>query len=95
MKVIIATKNPTKIEGARRAFTKFFEDVEVIGVPANSDVSEEPVNEELLQGAKNRVANLRKIVRDTDVDYFIAIESGITDKLGAWEIINMAVIEGR
>ena len=95
MKVIIATKNPTKIEGARRAFTKFFENVDVVGVPANSDVSEEPVNEELLQGAKNRVANLRKIVRDTDVDYFIAIESGITDRLGAWEIINMAVIEDK
>lgn len=95
MKVLIATKNPTKIEGARRAFANFFEDLEIKGVPANSDVSEEPVNEELLQGAKNRVENLKKIVRDTDIDFFIAVESGITNQLGTWQIINMAVIEDR
>ena len=95
MKVLIATKNPTKIEGAKRAFSKFYNNVEVIGVPANSDVSEEPVNDELLQGAKNRVENLKSIVRDTDVDFFIAIESGITNQLGDWQIINMAVVEDK
>lgn len=95
MKVMIATKNPTKIEGAKRAFLHFYDDVEVIGVPANSDVSEEPVNEELLQGAKNRVDNLKKIVKDTDVDYYIAVESGITNQLGSWQIINMTVIEDK
>ena len=95
MKVLIATKNPTKIEGAKRAFSNFFDNVEIVGVPANSDVSEEPVNEELLQGAKNRVENLKSIVRDTDIDFFIAVESGITNQLGAWQIINMAVIEDK
>ena len=74
MKVLIATKNPTKIEGAKRAFSKFYNNVEVIGVPANSDVSEEPVNDELLQGAKNRVENLKNIVSQID-------DNGITAKL--------------
>ena len=39
MKVLIATKNPTKIEGAKRAFSNFFDNVEIVGLPANSDVS--------------------------------------------------------
>ena len=30
MKLIIATKNEGKIEGARRAFERFFEDIEIV-----------------------------------------------------------------
>ena len=60
MKILIATKNPGKIEGAKRAFSKYFDGFEIIGVPVSSDVSDEPVNDEILQGAKNRVKNLKK-----------------------------------
>jgi non-canonical (house-cleaning) NTP pyrophosphatase len=52
MKVIIATKNEGKIEGARRAFSHYFENLEIIGIPAPSDVSEQPLNDEILLGAK-------------------------------------------
>ena len=60
MKVLIGTKNQGKIEGAKQAFEKFYTNVEMIGIPVNSDVSDEPVNDEIYQGASNRVNNLIK-----------------------------------
>ena len=48
MKVLIATKNAGKIEGAKRAFETYFNDIEIEGIKVESNVSEEPVNEEML-----------------------------------------------
>ena len=97
MKVIVATKNPGKIEGAKIAFSEYFKEFEIEGIPASSDVSEEPVNNEIYEGASNRVKNVRKIAKEQgkEADYYIAVESGITNKLGAWTIINIAVIEDK
>ena len=60
MKILIGTKNPGKIEGARQAFEKYFENVEIEGISVDSNVGEQPINEEILQGAKNRVKKLDK-----------------------------------
>lgn len=97
MNILIATKNPTKIEGAKRAFSRYFKDFEIDGIPVLSDVSDEPVNEELYNGAKNRITNLKKIANEKNIeaDFYISIESGITNQLGEWLIINMAVIEDK
>lgn len=35
MKVLIATKNQGKIEGAKKALEHYFKDVEITGIPAN------------------------------------------------------------
>ena len=32
MKILMGTKNPGKIEGAKRAFEEYFENVEIVGV---------------------------------------------------------------
>lgn len=95
MKVIIATKNEGKIEGARRAFSHYFENLEIIGIPAPSDVSEQPLNDEILLGAKNRVSNLKAYCKYNNVtaDLFLSIESGINNYFGTWFITNIAVIE--
>lgn len=95
MKVIVATKNPGKIEGARRALKNYFDDFEIQGIPAESDVNEQPVNDEIYIGAKNRVKNLKKycIQNDITADLYLSIESGINDALGRWMITNIAVIE--
>lgn len=97
MKIIIATKNPGKIEGAKEAFVEYFKEFEIEGISANSDVPEEPVNEQIYEGASNRVKNVRKIAQEQgkEADYYIAVESGITNKLGEWAIINIAVIEDK
>lgn len=97
MKIIIATENPGKIKGAQEAFAEYFKEFEIEAVGVNSDVSEEPVNDEIYQGASNRVKNVRKIAQEQgkEADYYIAIESGITNTIGEWTIINIAVIEDK
>ncbi len=84
MKVLIGTNNQGKVKGAKQAFEKFYNNAEVIGIPVKSEVSDEPVNDEIYKGARNRVNNLIKYAKDNniDADFFIGVESGITDKLG-------------
>ena len=50
MKVLIGTKNPGKIEGAKLAFEKYFDNIEIEGIPVESEVSNQPVNEEIFKG---------------------------------------------
>ena len=95
MKILIGTKNPGKIEGARQAFEKYFENVEIEGISVESEVSAQPVNEEIFQGAKNRVKNLKKYAKQNNLkpDFYIASEAGITNLLGEWIDINAVVAE--
>lgn len=98
MKILMGTKNPGKIEGAKEAFEKYFENVEIEGVPVSSDVGDQPINEEIFEGAKNRVKNLKKYAKENniEVDFFVASEAGITNLLGGeWIDINAAVIEDK
>lgn len=94
MKVLVGSKNPVKIQGAKEAFELYFKNVEVEGIPASSDVSEQPVNEEIYLGAKNRSLNLKKYAEDNGIeaDYYASVESGMTNALGEWVITNVAVV---
>ena len=95
MKILMGTKNPGKIEGARQAFEKYFDDINIEGISVDSNVSDQPVNEDIFQGAKNRVKNLKAYAEknNLEADFFIASEAGITDLLGDWIDINAVVIE--
>lgn len=97
MKILMGTKNPGKIEGAKIAFEKYFDNVEIEGVKVCSDVSDQPFDKEILQGAKNRVKNLKEYAKQNNInaDFFIAIEAGITNLLGDWIDINAAVVEDK
>ena len=97
MKILIGTKNPEKIQGAKEAFENYFNDIEVIGIPVSSDVSDEPVDLDIYQGAKNRVDNLMKYAKENNIEaeYYLGVESGITNLLGKWMIINVAVIKNK
>ena len=95
MKAVIATNNKVKIESAKRALLHYFEDVEVIGINISSEVSEQPINEEIYKGVKNRISNLKKYCKENEVceDLYLAIESGISNQLGEWQVLSMALIE--
>lgn len=95
MKILIGTKNPGKIEGARKAFERYFNNVEIEGIAIDSEVSDQPVNSEIIMGAKNRIKNLKKYAKENKIeaDFYIASEAGITNFLGEWIDINCAVIE--
>ena len=91
----MGTKNPGKIEGARQAFEKYFDNIEIEGIAVESNVGAQPVNEEILQGAKNRIKNLKEYANTNNIkaDFYIASEAGITNLLGEWIDINAVVIE--
>ena len=95
MKILMGTKNPGKIEGAKNAFSRYFENVEIEGIPVDSEVGNQPVDKEIFEGAKNRVKNLRKYAQENNIqaDFYVATEAGITNLLGDWVDINSAVVE--
>lgn len=94
MRVLVGSTNPVKIQGAKEAFEVYFNNFQISGVSVQSDVSDQPFNEEIYTGAKNRVLNLIKYSKEYNVeaDYFVAIESGVTNYFGKWININVAVI---
>ena len=56
-KVIIASKNPVKIQAVKNGFEKMFptQEFEFIGVSVLSNVADQPFsNDETFRGAKNR-----------------------------------------
>lgn len=60
MNILIGTKNPGKIKGAELAFLEYFEDVEIEGIAVDSEIGNQPINEEIFLGAKNRIIDLTK-----------------------------------
>ena len=97
MKILMGTKNPGKIEGARQAFEKYFKNVEIEGIPVESEVKNQPIDKEIYLGAKNRIKNLKEYAKQNNLepDYYVASEGGITNLLGDWVDINVAVIEDK
>ena len=97
MKALIGTMNPGKIEGAKQALECFFDGVEIEGYKASSDVGDEPVNEETIEGARNRVNHSIEYAKENnlDYDYFLGIESGIMQIGSKWFIANIAVIKDK
>ena len=76
-KIIVASKNPVKIESTRSAFTKMFPDqvFEIEGMSVESGVSNQPMGEEeTLLGATNRVNNVSLL--SPEADYWVGIEGG-------------------
>ena len=67
MKILIGTKNPGKIQGAKEAFEKYFDNVEIEGIAVDSEVGAQPFDEEILQGAKNRVKNLKEYAKKNKI----------------------------
>ena len=95
MKILMGTKNPGKIQGAKEAFEKYFDNVQVEGIAVDSEEGDQPFNQEILEGAKNRIKNLKKYAKENQIepDFYISSEAGITNSLGEWIDINCAVIE--
>lgn len=76
-KIIIASKNPVKIDSTRAGFVKMFPDeiFEIEGLSVDSGVSAQPMSEEeTLGGATNRVNNVS--ILSPGADYWVGIEGG-------------------
>ena len=86
MKVLVGSRNPVKIEATKDAFSKFFDNIEVVGIEVDSKVSNQPINQETFEGAKNRVMELRKINKEKNLGakFFVGIEGGIIKLYSRW-----------
>ena len=79
-KVIVASRNPVKINSTREGFEKLFPDSEYLfeGAAVPSDVSDQPMTDaETLQGALNRAQNAQKSFPDGD--FWVGIEGGVDE----------------
>ncbi len=95
-KVIIASRNPVKIQCVRQAFEKAFPHQEWAceGIAVASGVSDQPMtDDETLEGARNRVVNAQKAA--PDAQYWVGVEGGIAPKgkgleAFAWVVVHTA-----
>lgn len=71
MKIVVGSKNPTKIEGARLAFEQFFGKVEVHSVEVKT--KSQPFDEETIEGALERAISSYR----NDFDFSVGIEAGL------------------
>ncbi len=76
-KIFISSVNPVTVNATKVAFNKFFSNVVVNAQEVSSGVSEQPINEELSVGARNRVQAIKSSHENKQqIDYYVGIESG-------------------
>lgn len=80
--VLVASTNPVKIAATKTAFLKYFKNIKVSGLVADSGVPDQPIGEkEVFLGAKNRALFLKNKHR---ADYYVGIEGGILKINNRW-----------
>lgn len=76
--VVIGTENPQKREAIREAFKVYFrEDVNVDMINVDSEVPKQPMNDQIMRGAENRIRNMKPLVPWGKYDFFVSVEAGI------------------
>jgi inosine/xanthosine triphosphatase len=81
MRVIVASRNPVKLQATAEGFGRMFpnETIDVGGVGVPSGVSDQPMTSaETLQGARQRAENAHALM--PDADYWVGIEGGVEDE---------------
>ncbi|MEM9887551.1 MAG: inosine/xanthosine triphosphatase [Bacteroidota bacterium] len=93
-KIIVASKNPTKIKAALAGFEAMFpqQNFEVESHPTASGVSDQPIgNEETYLGAYNRVQAAK--AERPDADFWVGIEGGnIPHENGDMEVMAWMIV---
>jgi inosine/xanthosine triphosphatase len=81
--IIVASKNPVKIQAVKNGFEKMFPEDEIVveGIAVASGVSHQPMtNAETEKGALTRAENARMI--RPDAEYWVGIEGGVEEDGG-------------
>ncbi len=95
-KIVIASKNPVKIEATLNGFKKMFpnEAFSTEGVTVPSGVGDQPQSDaETFLGARNRAENASK--EQPDADFFVGIEGGIEEKNSEMESFAWVVVKAK
>ncbi len=85
-KVLIGSENRVKIESVRQSFSRFFKSVGVKGLRVDSGVPDQPLNDDIFVGAKNRAEHVKCIndEQQLNADFFVGIEGGILQLHNRW-----------
>ena len=79
MKVALASTSWVKVAACQKALADV-PNVELVTFKAPSGISEQPLNEETLRGAFNRIEATEKAIPDADL--YVSIESGLFEENG-------------
>ncbi len=90
--VAVATLNQAKIGAVEQVFQRYFKEVEVKGCSVPSGVQDQPCNQEVMQGALNRLESLKKV---SEADFFVAIEGGLICQGGKWFNQQIVLVEAQ
>lgn len=96
MKIVVASKNPVKIEAALLGFKRMFpkERFEVRGVSVSSLISKQPKSDsETYLGALNRANGVSE--KSLDADFYVGLEGGIEEKGDEMECFAWAVVKSK
>ena len=77
VRIEIATKNPSKVKAITEVFKIYFENVSSKGTEVISGVPDQPINEDVFKGAKNRIEFLKKNLEEHNYDYLVSCEGGL------------------
>lgn len=94
--IIVASKNPVKMNATLTSFQKMFPDemFDATGVSVASGVSDQPMSSaETIQGAMNRAMNAREAL--PQADYWVGIEGGIDDTDVGMQCFAWVIVLGR
>jgi len=89
MKVAVGSTNPVKIQAVTEAFQEMLNGGDVIGIQVKSDVSDQPFNEEVLEGAVNRAEKALKL---TGAEFGVGIEGGVIQLGEKWYNLGFVTI---
>ena len=90
MKVAVGTQNLKKVNAVMTALELYDIEYSIEQLNVKSGVPKQPFEEEIYQGAVNRVFNMKKLRINSDI--YIGIEGGIMCKFGHYFNVQVAYI---
>lgn len=79
-KVFVGTTSAIKLSGVQQAINEIGLELNVEGIKVESGIADQPIGfEQTLQGAKNRLQNLKDALIDKEYEYIVAVEAGIVE----------------
>ena len=91
--VKVGSANHIKLDAITIAFEHYFEDVQVRGYDVESHVPSQPVDDEVYQGAENRLMELKKDLEE--YDYLVSCEAGLIYQHGRYFNVQIVLIEDK
>ncbi len=92
-KIVVASKNPVKVQSALDGFREMFpnEIFEAEGISVSSGVSDQPIgDEETFTGALNRAKSAQQ--KMVNADYWVGIEGGNIAEKGEMEVMAWIIV---